>query len=56
MLFWWTPIPRAILIIKAIKNKNLFLDEEQKLTLKLSKKEEEEIAEMIKNKPNLSKE
>ena len=56
MLFWWTPIPRAILIIKAIKNKNLFLDEEQKLALKLSKKEEEEIAEMIKNKPNLSKE
>lgn len=46
-----SPIPRVILIIKAIKNKNLFRDEsEKKLNLRFSKKELEEFKKMKKDR------
>lgn len=51
LFFGRSPIPRTILIIKAIKNKNLYRDEEKRnLNCKFSKKELEEFEKMKKER------
>lgn len=51
LFFGWSPIPWTILIIKAIKNKNLYRDEEKRnLNCKFSEKELKEFEKMKKER------
>lgn len=51
LFFGWTPIPRTILIIKTLKNKNIIRDnDKKKLSSIFSKTEIEEIEKMKKDR------